>query len=189
VRTKTDDKVVTTPDAGKSQERQKSPCDSTGDVAAVEPTLPTESQSDEEIVTGPIDLQKLPDKTDGPVLVAEHAPVVDQVPLPEQAAPAGDPAGSLPIAALPIVGPSVEGQDLPAESSPALAADGRSAPPAPGVFENRESRPHAVAADNPPSCVVVQKLSHYERKLLRKIAHLQKKQNRLFKDDCTLVCR
>jgi hypothetical protein len=194
VGTKIDDKVVTAPDVGKSQELPKSPCDSTGDIAAVEPLLSKDLQSDEKMATGPVDLpsvelSKLPDETDGPLLVAEKTPVVERASLPEQAPPAGDPVGSLPIAALPIVGPSVEGRDLPAESSPAVAADGRPAPPVTGLFANRDSRAHAVAVENSSPCFVMQKLSHYERKLLRRIAHLEKKKNRLFKNDCTLVCR
>jgi hypothetical protein len=173
---------------------QNPPCDSASDVLVADhsPLAKPEPGRDEELVAVRVDSPALPEETAGRVLVAErtpvaghvhdseHAPLPEQVALPEQAPKTGDE-----IASLPVTGP-----ELPAEiPSTVSVADVSEESPTTDAQENREPHPYTVAAASSQPPVVVQRLSHRDRKMLRKIAHLEKKQNRLLKDDQSLVCR
>lgn len=167
---------------------QNLPCDTASDVLVADhsPLAKPEPGRDEDLIAVQVDPPALPDETASPVLVAgqlpdsEHAPLPEQVALPEQAPKTGDVIASLPVS----------GPELPAEiPSTVSVADVAEESPATHAQENREPRPYAVAAASSQPYVIVQRLSHRDRKMLRKIAHQEKKQNRLLKDDQSVVCR
>jgi hypothetical protein len=58
-----------------------------------------------------------------------------------------------------------------------------------GADDDGEPDLRQVAIAEPAQPVVVQMLSHHERRALRKIAHLEKKKERAIKHSQALVCR
>jgi len=173
---------------------QNPPCDTASgvEVAAQTPLTKPEQGSSNELVAVRVDSPALPEETAGRDLVAEltsvpgHAPVSEHSPLPEQVAlPEQAPKTGDVIASLPVNGPELPAE-IPSTVSVADVSEESATIHAP---ENREPRPHTVAVASSQSPVVVQRLSHRDRKMLRKVAHQEKKQNRLFKDDQSVVCR
>lgn len=173
----TGETIVTSP-----VELQNSPYESASDVAAVEPAPSAEQgpKSEETIVALPAPGPTLPSATAGEVLVVEQAPQAEQPALPEEALTTDTVVAIVP--AEPAISPSEIANDI-------SVAD---AQPESGITspnEEGQQQPSTVAAAVPPTPVVLQTLSHHERKLLRKAEHLEKKMNRLMAHGRAIACR
>jgi hypothetical protein len=179
--------IVDRPAVSTPVESQNLPCDTAGDVLIAEQPQPAEQQPHDtgDVVGRSVELPVSPAQTEQPVLVAEQAPVTQPASPSEQAPHAGPSIASQPA---PVA--AVNHPILPDENAGniSVAACGAQAQPT-ETLENADSRLPPVAVENSATCVIEQKLSHYERKMRRKLAHLEKKRNRLFNSDCCVVCR
>jgi hypothetical protein len=174
-------------------EIQNPPRDLASAVSAVEqapqaePTPQPERapNTDDNVVTlppaGPVLPREaaLPRETGSDVLLADRAPVADPVPLPEPAPNADDRIAALPVE--PAASPRETANDISAaivrtESEMTLPQD-----------DDAQLPPAVAEANSPP--VVVQIMSHHDRKALRKAEHLARKQNRLVNHGRIIVCR
>lgn len=183
-------------------ESQKLPCDTASDILLADEALFAEPQpgAEVDIAAGSVEPSMPSAETDNPVLVAERAPVADAAATFEPVTSELAPSELAPSELAPQAGPSIASQpvlvapvdrpDSP-DANPISVSVADACSPTPAGPLTERGQPHVlpVAVDNSATCVVVQKLSHYERKMLRRVAHLEKKRNRQFKDDCALVCR
>jgi len=178
--------IVERPIVAAPVESQNSPCDTASDILVADQAQPREQEPyDEADAAGRlVDLPNSATASEKEVLVTQQAPVAESAAPSEQALQAGPSIASQPIVIAPVDHPNLPNEN--ANDGSVAACD--SEPQASQIVENSESRVPPVAVDN-SAAVVVQKLSHYERKMRRKMAHLEKKRNRLLKDDCCLVCR
>lgn len=122
----------------------------------------------------------------GQVPVAEPAPVAQQVPAAEPPAVAGIETKIVPtVVSLPADDPV-----LPSDAARDVSiAEIQPEPDVARPSENRDENAHTIAVARLPQPVVAASLSHHDRKVLRKIAHREKKKDRLVRHDRCIVCR
>jgi hypothetical protein len=125
-------------------------------------------------------------------LMVEQTPVVEFAPVPEQV-PAAEQvtvAELAPTTDETIVILPVEGRVSPAETArDESVATHRPEPDVALPSENHEEHPPTVAAADFQLTAAPQIPSHHDRKVLRKIAQLEKRRIRILKDDRSLSCR
>jgi|GEM_PF-5234287 len=185
--------IVDRPTVTAPVESQNRPCDTASDVLIAEQPQPAEQQAQDtgNMVGRSVELPISPAQTEPPVLVAEQAPVVQPASPSEPISPSERaPEASPSIASQPAPVAAVDHPILPEENAGYISVAACGAQPQPTqTLENADSRLPQVAVENSATCVIEQKLSHSERKMRRRIAHLAKRRNRLFNSDCCVVCR
>lgn len=146
-------------------------------VARQVPQSELAPRSDETVVGPLVEGPVLPRETASDVLVAGQTPSAELAPQPEQATKADETIVAVPVER-PLLSQKADSSQEP--GSDVSVADVRPGPDMIPLADSVDGESPAVAvADPTPAVIVPQKLSHHDRKLLRKAEHLEKRKNRL----------